>query len=158
MSIQFVGLPSAQVQKTRAAGRDVYGLPVERQVSGGDGYPCRHCLGETPRGDDYLILAWRPFEGLNAYTETGPIFLCAGDCTAATPSDKVPPILRSPTYLLRGYTADERILYGTGQVVETPRIAGHAKGLLTNPEIAFVDVRSASNNCFQCRVMRAWRS
>jgi len=155
MDIQFVGLESAQVRATRAAGRDVYGLLVERQVSGGDGYPCRHCLSETPHGEEYLILAWRPFERLNAYTETGPIFLCANDCDAAAPSRDVPAILCSPSYLVRGYTDDERILYGTGQVVETSDIAAYAKDLLNNQKVAFVDVRSASNNCFQCRVHRA---
>jgi hypothetical protein len=56
---------------------------------------------------------------------------------------------------VRGYTDDERILYGTGRVVPTPDIAKYAKELLENPQIAFVDVRSAANNCYQCRIERA---
>ena len=155
MDIQFVGLPTEQVRAAKAAGRDAYGLAPEPHLSDGNGYPCRHCLGETPHGQDYLILAWRPFAGVNPYTETGPIFLCAADCAPAAPSDNAPPILTAPRYLVRGYTRDERILYGTGQVTETPRIADYARQLLADPHIAFVDVRSASNNCFQCRVTRA---
>lgn len=155
MKIQFVGLPTDQVHHTKTLGQDAYGLPFERAVSDGGAWPFRHCLGETPVGEEYLTLAWRPFEGLNAYTETGPLFLCAADCAPATPSETAPTILRSPTYLVRGYTPDERILYGTGRLVPTPDIAQYAYDLLANPEIAFVDVRSAANNCYQCRIERA---
>ena len=50
------------------------------------------------------------------YAETGPVFLCADLCTVW--SDGVPPILTtSPDYLVKGYTADDRILYGTGAIV-----------------------------------------
>lgn len=154
MDIQFVGLPTNQVAATRASGRDAYGLPIEHHVSDGSAWPCRHCLGETPRGQDYLILAWRPFETTNPYTETGPIFLCAAECPAAEPSARLPSILKSPAYLVRGYTHDERILYGTGRVVATADIPAHAALLLSNAAVAFVDIRSAANNCFQCRAVR----
>ena len=155
MTIRFTGLPTADVTAIRASGRDAYDLPVERHISTGDAWPCRHCLQETPRGETYLILAHRPFQGGNAYTETGPIYLCAAECKAADPVAHVPPILRAPTYLARGYSADERIVGGTGQVVETDALADYAGALLSDPRIAFVDVRSAANNCFFCRVSRA---
>ncbi len=155
MNIRFHGLPTAQVEAAKVAGFDAYGGAIETHPSMGDAYPCRHCLGDTPEGEDYLILAWRPFETTNPYTETGPIFLCAAECAAATPSPELPDILRSPRYLVRGYSADERIVYGTGEVVPTSDIPGYAAKLLSDPKIAFVDVRSASNNCFQCRVRRA---
>ncbi len=155
MDIQFVGLPSREVAQTKSRGRDANGSPIEIHLANGDAYPCRHCLGETPAGEEYMILAWRPFETSNPYAETGPIFLCAADCEAMVPSENVPPILVSPRYLVRGYSKEERIVYGTGQVVQTPKIAEYARELLANPTIAFVDVRSASNNCFQCRIKRA---
>ena len=51
------------------------------------------------------------------YAETGPVFLCADLCTAWS-DDGVPQILTtSPDYLVKGYTADDRILYGTGAIV-----------------------------------------
>ncbi len=155
MNIRFHGLPTAQVEAAKTKGVDAYGGAIETHPSTGGAYPCRHCLGETPGGENYLILAWRPFETTNPYAETGPIFLCASGCEAATPSPDVPDILRSPRYLVRGYSADERIVYGTGEVVPTPDIPEFAETLLSDPQIAFVDVRSASNNCFQCRVRRA---
>ncbi|MGR3492531.1 MAG: DUF1203 domain-containing protein [Shimia sp.] len=154
MSIHFHGLPTGTVDILRNS-PDAYGLPPERHTSDGDGIPCRHCLKMVPIGAPYLTVAHRPFEGLNPYTETGPIFLCAAPCEAATPNDALPEILASPTYILRGYSADERILYGTGQVIARAEIQTRAAELLRRPEIAFVDIRSAANNCYQCRVTRA---
>ena len=155
MDIEFVGLPTDQVLATKANGMDAYDQPIEVHKAHDGAYPCRHCLGQTPVGEDYLILAWKPFAGTNPYTETGPIFLCADNCQGATPSQTTPPILKSPQYLVRGYSRDERIVYGTGKVVPTPEIPEYAGQLLEDPEIAFVDVRSAANNCFQCRVQRS---
>ena len=154
MTLQFSGLPTPIVTELRNGGADAYGRPPERHISDGDAYPCRHCLSETPASQCYLILAHRPFSTTNPYAETGPIFLCANDCAAATPQAAVPDILRSPQYLVRGYTRDERILYGTGQVTPTSDIPAYAAQLFQDPQIAFVDVRSASNNCFQCRITR----
>lgn len=153
MSIEFIGLPSAEVAAIRAGGRDAYGNTVERGVSDGLGVPCRHCLRQVPKGEAFLILAHRPFKSRNPYAETGPIFLCAADCTAPQPGADLPPMLASSDYVVRGYSADERIVYGTGKVVPTDRIVGEAEALFTRPDIAFVDVRSASNNCYQCRIL-----
>jgi hypothetical protein len=153
MTIAFAGLPTAEVAAIRASGRDAYDNPIEHQVSDGVGVPCRHCLQQVPKGQGYLILAHRPFESRNPYAETGPIFLCADDCAPAVPGPDLPPMLASAQYIVRGYSAAERIVYGTGQVVPTGRIAEAAEALLSRSDIAFVDVRSASNNCYQCRIV-----
>ncbi len=154
MQIHFHALPNAEVDAARQAGQDAFGNPIEHHVSDGNAYPCRHCLGSIPYGEPYLVLAHRPFETTNPYPETGPIFLCT-DCSQAPPSPQIPAILKSLSYILRGYTADERILYGTGGVVPTDQLATQAKRLFENPQIAFADVRSAANNCYQCRIKRA---
>lgn len=56
--------------------------------------------------------------------------------------------------LLRGYGEDDRIVYGTGQVVPASELAPAAAELLDRPDIAYAHVRSASNNCYQCRIER----
>jgi hypothetical protein len=66
----------------------------------------------------------------------------------------VPEILASSDYIVRGYGADERIVYGTGGVIATGRIVARAAELLGMPGVEFVHVRSARNNCFQVRVER----
>jgi len=153
MTIVFSPLDTATVRALQAGGADAYGHAPERRVSDGDGIPCRHCLDFVPAGEGYLVLAHRPFTGLHPYAETGPVFLCAKEC-AAGGGVELPAFLDSPGYILRGYGADERIVYGTGGVIATPRIAERAEELLARKDVAFVHVRSASNNCFHCRVDR----
>ncbi len=155
MAITFHGLPTAAVTRIRQTMKDSYGEPVEAHISDGEGVPCRHCLEMITTGAAYLILAHRPFLTANPYAETGPIFLCKDDCPAHEPGPELPAILQSPGYIVRGYSADERICYGTGKVTPTPDIPAYAAHLLDRPNIAFVDIRSAANNCYQCRVTRA---
>ncbi|MGZ9811420.1 DUF1203 domain-containing protein [Pseudoroseicyclus sp. H15] len=155
MTIAFHALPTAVVRAIRAQGQDAYGNPVERHRAAEQTGPCRHCHGTIAAGAEYLILAHRPFRTDNPYAETGPIFLHAEECPAATPGPDMPAVMDAPQYLVRGYDADERIVYGTGQVVPRPEIASYAEGLLAEAWIAFVDIRSARNNCWQARVMRS---
>jgi hypothetical protein len=146
-------MSTATARTLQAGGPDAYGHAPERCISDGDGIPCRHCLDFVPEGEPYLVLAHRPFDGLNPYTETGPIFLCAKSCEAGG-GERLPAFLDSPSYILRGYDAGERILYGTGAVTPTDGITRRAEDLLAREDVAFVHIRSASNNCFHCRIER----
>lgn len=156
-ALRFHPLPSDQAAAYRAGGPDAYGNPPERVRAEGTGNPCRHCLDFVPKGAEMLILAHRPFDALQPYAETGPIFLCA-ECApwdSAGQGDRLPPILtQSPDFLLKGYTADQRIRYGTGRVTPQDELAAYASEVLARPDVAFVDVRSARNNCFQLRITR----
>lgn len=151
--MRFTPIPTDLARHYQAGGPDAYGQPPERAVSDGGGNPCRHCLAMIPEGAGMLILAHRPFPALQPYAETGPIFLCADPCTAGG-GEGMPEILASPDYILRGYSAADRIVYGTGAVVPTARIAEEAAARLADPRVAYVHVRSARNNCFQVRIDR----
>ena len=154
MPIRFHPYDPAFVASIRAGGPDAYGNPAERAISDGAGVPCRSCLHDVPRGQEYLILAARPFTTLQPYAETGPVFLCAAACTPWAGAG-VPSILTtSPDYLLKGYCSAERIIYGTGRVVAADQISAVAEQLFENAQLAYVDVRSARNNCFQTRITR----
>lgn len=154
MRLHFTPIPTETARHYRSGGTDAFDLRPERiATSEGRGTPCRHCLKQVPKGEPYLILAHRPFKGLNPYTETGPIFLCANDCTPAGP-DFPKEALTAPFHILRGYSDNERIIYGTGAVINTTDIPLYAADLLTRPTIDFVHIRSASNNCYLCRVDR----
>lgn len=148
--------PYAQefVDAIRAGGPDAYGTPAEHAISDGVGTPCRSCLRDVPKGADMLVLAARPFPDAQPYAETGPIFFCAAPCTPYA-GDGVPPILKtSPDYLMKGYTADNRTRYGTGQITPADEIASYAQALFEREEVAYIDVRSARNNCFLARIPR----
>lgn len=154
MSIQFVALETAVVRALQAGGLDANGQTPERQVSPGAGIPCRHCLKPVAEGEPFLILSHRPFPAPQPYAEQGPIFLHAEPCPGHVPGGQVPEILASPRYLIRGYGTNDRIVYGSGQIVPTPEIPFAAATMLADPRIAYIHVRSASNNCYQCRIDR----
>lgn len=152
--IQFTPIPTSIALAYQNGGLDANGQLPERHISAGDGVPCRHCLNQVAAGEPYLILAHRPFPTPQPYAETGPIFLHANACPEYKPSDKLPPMLGSPQYIIRGYTHADRIMYGTGQIAATADIATKAAQLLAQPDVAYIHVRSATNNCFQCRIDR----
>lgn len=155
MTLTFHPYDQHFVDAVRAGGPDANGQPAERHVSDGEGNPCRSCLHHIPKGAGMLILAARPFPAPQPYAELGPIFLCETACTPWA-GEGLPPVLQtSPDYLLKGYGADHRIVYGTGRVVPRDGIEAYAQALLSDPRIAYVDVRSARNNCFQTRITSA---
>lgn len=152
--IRFAPIPTEIVRAYQAGGPDANGQVPERQVSQGGGNPCRHCLRMVPEGAGLLVLAHRPFPAPQPYAELGPIFLCAAPCEPGGGPD-LPAMLASPDYIIRGYGADDRIVYGTGAVTPTGQITARAAELFTDARVAYVHVRSARNNCFQCRIDKA---
>jgi hypothetical protein len=154
MTIRFTPIPTATARALQSGGPDANGQTPERVLSDGDGNPCRHCLQMIPAGAAMLVLAHRPFPAPQPYAEVGPIFLCADPCTAGGGAD-LPEVLTSPDYIVRGYSAADRIVYGTGGVIATAAIPERAAALLADPRVAYVHVRSARNNCYQARIDRA---
>ena len=154
--LRFLAIPSETTSDFRAGSNDANGQPPERQISDGSGLPCRHCLTDIRRGEPFLILAYRPFPEPQPYAEVGPIFLHADACDRYVEEAEVPPMfLDMAQLLIRGYDNDDRIIYGTGQIVATANLSEATANLLERPQVAYIHVRSASNNCFQCRIERA---
>ena len=150
-AMRFNPISTDIVRAYQAGSPDANGQVPQRRVSDGGSNPCRHCLQMIPDGAEMLVLAHRPFPALQPYAEVGPIFLCAEACEAGG-GEILPEILASPDYIVRGYGADDRIVYGTGAVVPTGTIAAEAMARLNDPRVAYVHVRSARNNCYQVRI------
>ena len=148
-------LPTAEVRAYQAGASDAYGNPPEQAISTGTGNPCRHCLRHIPEGAPMLILAHRPFDALHPYAETGPIFLCADACERHSGSDLPEVLTSSPDYLIKGYGADDRIVYGTGAVEPSDHITDAVARIFARADVAYIHVRSARNNCYQARIDRA---
>ena len=154
-SFRFEALPRDVVEAYRAGAADANGQVPERHVSDGSGVPCRYCLEDVPAGEGFLILAHRPFPAPQPYAEVGPIFLHATDCSRHEGSAEAPAMVRDKEQILmRGYGHDDRIVYGTGKVITTSAIAEAAEKLLDRSDVAYIHLRSASNNCYQCRIDR----
>lgn len=151
--ITATAMPTEHARAFRNGALDANGQTPERAISPGEGIPCRHCLQYIPKGREFLIFSYRPFESLQPYAETGPVFLCADECQRWE-GDEMPPVLeRSPEdRLLKGYSSNDRIVYGLGRVVAPKDIPDEAEDILSDDRVAFVHVRSSTNNCFTCRI------
>ena len=154
--IHVTPMPTKIAEVLWNGGPDANGMAPERHISDGDGVPCRHCLQDVPAGEAYLILGYRPFPEAQPYAEVGPIFLHADPCSAYSEGGALPAMYRegSPK-IVRGYDRNDRIVYGTGKVVDVPDITAYAEDLLSREDIAYVHVRSSQNNCFAFRINRA---
>lgn len=155
MGIRYAGMSSEEAERLWAGGRDAYGLAPEKRVSHEGGEPCRHCLGTVAAGQELLLLAYRPFPALQPYAETGPIFLHAAPCPAYAGRDMPERVRRGDGQsILRGYGADDRIVYGTGIVVTAEGIEAAAEAILARADVAYLHMRSATNNCYTLRIDR----
>jgi hypothetical protein len=153
MAFVVRGIDTKYVEAIRRGGSDANGqLPV-RAVAYGVSNPCRHCLRLIAEDDQKLVLAHRPFDRLQPYAEVGPIFLHADLCERYE-SDRLPAwFAYLQPAIIRGYDQNDWILYETGNVVPGGELAGVCEEILSNPEVAYVHIRS-KYNCFQCRVDR----
>lgn len=154
-ALRVVALDSETVKDLRNGGTDANGQRPERHVSDGGGNPCRHCLEDIAANDPMLVLAHRPFPASQPYAEVGPLFLHAEACPRYAEETAVPAYLgKRGAVLIRGYGGDDRIVYGTGQTVAPRDIEAVSAKLFKRPEVAYLHVRSASNNCYQFRIER----
>jgi len=152
--LKITALPTDTVRALQAGGPDANGQTAEPSTSDGGGNPCRHCLRYIPKGADMLILAHRPFPAPQPYAELGPVFLCADECPRFE-GGEMPEVLQgSPDYLIKGYSGEDRIVYGTGVVVKAERMMAQANEIFTDPRVAYIHIRSARNNCYQARIDR----
>ena len=153
MQLKFEGIPTEQARRLRQGHSDANGQQALARTAEGSANPCRHCLGLVAEGSPILVLSYRPFESVQPYAETGPVFLHADAC-ARYSGDRPPEwfAFLDPA-LVRGYGADDWIRYETARVVQGAKIAPACEAILADPTVAYVHVRSKFN-CFQCRVDR----
>jgi len=148
------GLPTDQVDAIRRGGLDANGQPALTRRAEGGANPCRHCLQLITEGEAKLVLSHRPFDRLHPYAESGPIFLHATDCPRYESARLPAWFAYLQPALVRGYGADDWILYDTGDVAAGADLAAACQAILAREEVAYVHIRSKFN-CFQCRVDRA---
>ena len=155
MPLKFNALPTDKIRSLQTGGPDANGLVPERTISNGHGNPCRHCLREIPYDKEMLIVAYRPFPTIHPYAEVGPIFLCAEQCERHPDSMTLPDMFQGwAKILVRGYSSDDRIRYGTGKVIDMNDLERVAEKIFEDSRVEYIHMRSASNNCYQCRIER----
>lgn len=154
MQITIQGIPSEEVDRIRRGGGDANGQPALTRIAEGTANPCRHCLGLIAEGQEKLVLAYRPFESLHPYAESGPIFLHMTSCERYYRTTLPVWFEFMDPAIIRGYGRDDWIRYDTGNVVRGPKLTDACQTILSDETIAYVHIRSKFN-CFQCRVDRA---
>ena len=142
MKLSVRGIPSEYVGDIRRGAPDANGQPALVRVAEGWANPCRHCLGLIMDGEEKLVLAYRPFDALQPYAETGPIFLHKGVCERYE-SESLPPwFAYLDPAIVRGYGADDWIRYDTGDVVPGSQLTATCEKILADATVAYVHVRS----------------
>ena len=156
MVVRYTAMATEVAQRYWEQGMDDDGNAVEVAVSNGKGVPCRHCLEDVGDGEEYVILAHRPFPQKGAYSEMGPIFLHRQPCKRFPDSAEPPAMFaKRASFLIRAYDHGHRIVYGSGGTIASANITPSAEELLNREDVAYVHLRSGGYNCFQCRIERA---
>jgi hypothetical protein len=156
MDLHVRGIPTELVEGIRRGEPDANGQPALVRVAEGVANPCRHCLGLIAEGDSKLVLAYRPFDTLQPYAETGPIFLHRDACERYDRETLPAWFAFLDPAIVRGYGEDHWIRYDTGNVVAGASLEESCRTILGDATIAYVHIRS-KYNCFQCRVDRRAR-
>lgn len=154
--IIFTPIPTSVAQNWWEGGPDEHGNPLETRISDG-GAPCRHCLKNIKEGKLVLLGAYKPFSSTGHFAETGPIFICSDPCERfAGEKNIVPPAVAGrETFIIRGYSADEKIDYRTGQIVNVLDLQNTAEQIFAHKDVAFIHLRSAAYTCFTTRIDRS---
>ena len=101
-----------------AGAPDDYGLPPERRVSDGDGVPCRHCLQDVGKGEDYSFSPIGHFRPCNPMRKRGRfsfMLKLARELMMRMRHRRCWPGARPISS--KAIRLDDRIVYGTGKIV-----------------------------------------
>jgi len=148
------GIATEQAVSLRKLEPDANGQTPVEMISDGKSNPCRHCLGLIAKDDAMLLLAYRPFDALQPYAETGPIFLHRDVCTHYDSNTMPAWFDYFDPAIIRGYGENHFIRYDTGNAVRGKDLTTASQSILQDESVAYVHIRSKFN-CFQCRVDRA---
>lgn len=151
--LKIIPVPTQKVRAFQSGALDANGSIPERIAEGGG--PCRHCLKPIHMSEEKLVLCYRPFDSLQPYAESGPIFLHAKKCSPYDKSNQLPDMLRDwgdALLIARGYTREDRIQYNAAVVIPANQLEKYCCQLLADKLVAYIHIRLGSTNCYQFRV------
>jgi len=155
-NLKIIAMPTKEVDAYRSGSPDANNQVPEHHTSTGFGNPCRHCLKNIKEGEKKLILAHRPFPDIQPYAEIGPIFLHAESCEQHDTQAGIPAMLKHwGMVLAKGYGDDNRIQYQSTRLIPASEIETQCTEMLEDQNVAYLHIRTAQYNCYQCRIERA---
>lgn len=148
--LEFVPVPSADLDRIRCNGHDDHGNPVEARPADGV-VPLRCCLTLSSPDDLVMLMSHRPMAVGGPYAEVGPVFVHADPCPGYDGVD-FPAQYRERRAVLRPYDADGQLLDGV--IAEAGTSEGELKRLFDDPAVALVQVRNVVAGCWNFSVRR----
>ncbi|WP_081686824.1 DUF1203 domain-containing protein [Chitinilyticum litopenaei] len=144
--------------KAREAGLDDQNQPVVRLLAKG-GEPCRDVLRKARPGEALILASYCPFSVPGPYKEYGAVYILAQASNEAVRYDRFPlptgsPLdyLRDKPFVLRAYSADERIV--DAELLHPAQAEAVLARFFANPEVSFVLARFAAYGCYALRIDR----
>ena len=143
----------ARLNAAREAGVDDFGNPFSPYDATGEGEPLRCCLRFARPGEPIALISWAPFTEVSPWREVGPVYVHADRCQGYD-GPALPPELDRGPRVLRTYRADGSMDYGHNTLADDKDLAPAIEGLLAEPGVATVHVRTVLPQCFLYAVTR----
>jgi hypothetical protein len=139
----------ARLDTVRRTRTDGHGNELRPFAATGDGEPLRCCLRFAEAGEQIALISYAPFDHPSVWTEVGPVYIHAERCNGYRPNGRLPEQLATGPRVLRTYTADDTMNYDHNTVViDEADLAPIIEGLLAEPDVATVHVRTLAPQCF----------
>ena len=131
---------------------DSFSDPGREYRASEPGVPLRCCLRKSLADEPVWLFRYSPTSGKGPYAEVGPVFTHV-ECPDTPSLDRLPVELLSNPRILRSYNAAGQI--HDGEVVEPGSFDRVIEGLLNDPSIESLQVRSVSHGCFFFAITRS---
>ncbi|MFJ8964471.1 DUF1203 domain-containing protein [Lentzea sp. NPDC102401] len=131
---------------------DSFSDPGREYRASEPGVPLRCCLRKSLADEPVWLFRYSPSSGKGPYAEVGPVFTHV-ECPDTPSLDRLPVELLNSPRILRSYNAAGQI--HDGEVVEPGSFDRAVEGLLNDPSIESLQVRSVSHGCFFFAITRS---
>ena len=148
---RVVSLPSDVASQAREAART--GAPGHALVTvdARNAYPCRQCLHWAEPGERVILFTYASVPPGHPYSESGPIFVHEQPCLPYDETEKYPSDFRNGR-VIRAYDSSQNMIDAV--VVDGQEPEAIIAKLFTNPQTAFLQVRSVTRGCFTFKIER----
>ena len=114
-------------------------------------YPCRHCLRWAKPGERVVLFPHASIPAGRPYSESGPVFVHEAACARYERTTEYPGDFRRGR-VIRAYNSKEDMIAAEVVGAREPEMV--IAELLTNPETAFLQARSADRGCYTFGIER----
>lgn len=126
---------------------------TQRVQAGAQGrYPCRVSLRDADPGEELVLTHFTNHAVDTPYRNAFAIYVRKDATEAAEYVDILPPVLRERPIALRGYDASGCL--HTAKLAVADDVDPAIRGLLDDPDVAYIDAHNAMHGCFAARIER----